>query len=229
MNQETNRPHNEISVEEYEKIKIERDFYKKILDKIPAVVHVNNLNTQLVDWVNDTAERFSGYKREFMVQNPDFLQNVIVEEDLEWFQESIAEYKQLEGIYSNIYSMKLKDGSIATYHGLGVVFETDENNKPIRNLAIDVDITTEIRNYKQLKSHLDELTRKLRKTELDQLTKAEIKVIVLLCKGNTLKQVATELDRSVHTIDNHKRNIFNKINVHKISELVVWAKDVGLV
>lgn len=229
MDHNINEKSLEINHNEFKKIKEERDFYKKILDKIPAVIHVNNLQTELVEWVNEISEQLSGYKKEYMLQNPDFLKNVIVEQDLGWIQDSISEYKELKGIYSNIYSMKHKDSSIHTYHGLGVVFESDENNKPIRNLAIDIDITNEIRNYKQLKSHLDELTRKLRKTELDQLTKAEIKVIVLLCKGKTLKQIATELERSIHTIDNHKRNIFRKLDIHKLRELALWAKDVGLI
>ena len=125
--------------------------------------------------------------------------------------------------------MKNADGTVKNYHGLGVVFETDENNKPIRNLAIDIDITNEIRNYKQLKSHLNELTRKLRKTELNQITKTEQIVIKQLCKGQTIKHIASSLDRSVHTIDNHKRNVFKKLNIHKTGELILWAKDVGII
>jgi len=219
----------EIDIKEYEKIKAERDFYKNILDKIPAVIHVNNLQTELVEWVNDAAEKFSGYTKEQMINNPEFLNNVVVEQDLDWIQESIKDYKQLKGVYSNIYSMKHYDSSIHTYHGLGVVFETDENNRPVKNLAIDLDITHEVRNYKQLKKHLEELTRKLRKSELEGITKMELKVIELLCQGKTIKQIACELERSVHTIDNHKRNIYRKLKLHKNQELILWAKEVGLV
>jgi len=218
-----------LSTEEISKIISERDFYKKILDKIPAAIHVNNLNTKLVEWVNESAEKISGYKTEEIINNPDFLPETIVEDDIDWIEQSITDYKNLNDVYSAIYSMRHANGEIVTYHGLGVLFDFDEQGNPTRNLAIDINITHEVRNFKQLKKHLQELTIKLNQSKIDNLTTSEINIIKLLCHGKILKEIANELNRSPHTIDKHIRNIFIKLNIHKTRQLTLWAKEVGLV
>ena len=55
-----------------DQIKQERDFYKRIVENLPAVVHINNFNKQYVEWVNKTSEKFSGYPKPFMEKNPEF-------------------------------------------------------------------------------------------------------------------------------------------------------------
>lgn len=219
----------ELSDKEIDIIITERDFYKKILQSIPAVIHVNNLSTELVEWVNDAGERISGYTREEIVNNPNFLPNVIVEEDLEWIAESIIDYKKDNGVSSYVYSMRNADGTLSNYHGIGVVFERDENGIPLKNLAIDIDVTHEIRNYIQLKRQFESLTKKLNSDKLDKLTKIEVEVIKNICKGKTVDEISKDLKRSYHTIDNHKRNIFKKLLINKTSQLIYFAKEVGLI
>ncbi|HOP05431.1 MAG TPA: PAS domain-containing protein [Tenuifilaceae bacterium] len=219
----------ELSDKEIDIIITERDFYKKILQSIPAVIHVNNLSTELVEWVNDAGERISGYTREEIVNNPNFLPNVIVEEDLEWIAESIIDYKKDNGVSSYVYSMRNADGTLSNYHGIGVVFERDENGIPLKNLAIDIDVTHEIRNYIQLKRQFENLTKKLNSDKLDKLTKIEVEVIKNICKGKTVDEISKDLKRSYHTIDNHKRNIFKKLLINKTSQLIYFAKEVGLI
>lgn len=118
----------ELSDKEIDIIITERDFYKKILQSIPAVIHVNNLSTELVEWVNDAGERISGYTREEIVNNPNFLPNVIVEEDLEWIAESIIDYKKDNGVSSYVYSMRNADGTLSNYHGIAVGFNRVKRN-----------------------------------------------------------------------------------------------------
>jgi len=219
----------ELSDKEIDIIITERDFYKKILQSIPAVIHVNNLSTELVEWVNDAGERISGYTREEIVNNPNFLPNVIVEEDLEWIAESIIDYKKDNGVSSYVYSMRNADGTLSNYHGIGVVFERDENGIPLKNLAIDIDVTHEIRNYIQLKRQFENLTKKLNSDKLDKLTKIEVEVIKNICKGKTVDEISKDLKRSYHIIDNHKRNIFKKLLINKTSQLIYFAKEVGLI
>jgi len=215
--------------EEIKQIIAERDFYKKILDIIPAAIHINNLNTQMVEWVNGAVEKISGFKKEEIINNPEFLRENVIEEDINWVEDSINDFKDLEGVYSAIYSMRHANGDINTYHGIGVLFDFDKYGNPTHNLAIDINITHEVRNYKQLKKHLTELTRKLNQFKIDSLTDKEIKIIQLLYQGKILKEIANELNRSPHTIDKHIRNVFKKLNINKTRQLTLWAKEVGLV
>ena len=62
-----------------------------------------------------------------------------------------------------------------------------------------------------------------------ELTKREIEILSLLALGNSAKQISTFLEISYHTITTHRRNIFEKTNCTKISELIKKALDWGLI
>ena len=54
------------------------------------------------------------------------------------------------------------------------------------------------------------------------LTKQETTVAELIAWGATKKDVANRLFISVHTVENHCRNIFDKVGVTKANELSAW-------
>lgn len=218
-----------FSIEEVEKIIAERDFYKRVLNSILALIHINNLQKETVEWINDFVEKESGYKKEEILNNPGFFDGKIFNEEDGWLKESIDDYKVQEGVYSAIFSFINKDLSKATYLSTGVVFDIDDNGNPIRNLCIDYNITNEMCFYRNLKAHLAELTARLNKSILRNFSQLQIEIILLLCEGKTNKDIALQLNRSHHAIDNHKRKIYQKLNINKTSALAAWAKDVGLI
>ena len=61
-----------------------------------------------------------------------------------------------------------------------------------------------------------------------QLTTTEKTVIQQLALSKSTKEIANELNRSYETINNHKRNIFKKLDIHKLSELITFALENGL-
>lgn len=63
---------------------------------------------------------------------------------------------------------------------------------------------------------------------LDTLTRREMDIISLCAAGKSAKQIAEELNISVHTVENHKDKIFSKLGVKSTSELILYAFRVGL-
>ncbi|MCK4935735.1 MAG: response regulator transcription factor [Elusimicrobiales bacterium] len=63
----------------------------------------------------------------------------------------------------------------------------------------------------------------------DSLTATEIKVMALLGKGNSNKEIAAELNCSVKTIKNHLNSIFQKLGVNNRTEAVVRAIEKGII
>lgn len=55
------------------------------------------------------------------------------------------------------------------------------------------------------------------------LSAREIEILEWLVKGYSQKMVASELYLSKHTINNHIKNIYNKLHVHNVSEAVATA------
>jgi DNA-binding NarL/FixJ family response regulator len=57
----------------------------------------------------------------------------------------------------------------------------------------------------------------------DRLTPREREVIQLIAEGRTSKDIARQLGLSVKTADAHRANIMRKLDLHSVSELVLYA------
>jgi len=75
-----------------------------------------------------------------------------------------------------------------------------------------------------------EMVRKGKKIdEFSKLTNREREVLKLISEGYTSKQIAEMLFISVKTVDNHRANIMNKLDIHDTAGLVRYAIRIGLV
>lgn len=63
----------------------------------------------------------------------------------------------------------------------------------------------------------------------DSLTATEIKVMALLGRGQSNKEIAAALNCSVKTVKNHLNSIFQKLGVNNRTEAVVKAIEKGLI
>jgi DNA-binding NarL/FixJ family response regulator len=57
----------------------------------------------------------------------------------------------------------------------------------------------------------------------DPLTRREREVVQLLAEGKSSKDVAVVLGLSVKTAETHRANVMRKLNLHSVSELVLYA------
>lgn len=64
---------------------------------------------------------------------------------------------------------------------------------------------------------------------LDQITPRERQLLQMLAEGKTSKDIATELDISVYTVDAHRSRIMKKLKLRSIGELVRFAIQRGLI
>jgi DNA-binding CsgD family transcriptional regulator len=63
---------------------------------------------------------------------------------------------------------------------------------------------------------------------LKELTDRELDVIKLLVGGNTNKQIADILCISVFTVQTHRKNIYQKLHLKGVNELVSFAYENNL-
>lgn len=83
---------------------------------------------------------------------------------------------------------------------------------------------------------LSSLVRMFRRTQdgsqtdkYDELTSREREVLQLIAEGNSNKEIAEILSRSVETVRTHRAHIMNKLDLHSASELTHFAVDRGIV
>jgi DNA-binding NarL/FixJ family response regulator len=61
------------------------------------------------------------------------------------------------------------------------------------------------------------------------LTDREKEVLQLLAEGRSNKEVATLLDLGVSTVETHRANLMQKLNLHNTAEIVLYAVRKGLI
>jgi two-component system, NarL family, response regulator NreC len=80
---------------------------------------------------------------------------------------------------------------------------------------------------------LEDYVRQVREKEVedsyDLLTPREREILQLLAEGKTNKEAATVLGVSPHTIETHRGNILEKLNLHSVPELILYAVRKGII
>jgi DNA-binding NarL/FixJ family response regulator len=66
------------------------------------------------------------------------------------------------------------------------------------------------------------------RTAFSVLTSREREVLQLLAEGKTTKEIAAQLHLSVKTIETHRQQVMEKLNLHSIAELTKYAIREGL-
>lgn len=61
------------------------------------------------------------------------------------------------------------------------------------------------------------------------LTDREKEVLQLLAEGRSNKEVASELDLSLSTVETHRANLMLKLNLHNTAEIVLYAVRKGII
>ena len=61
------------------------------------------------------------------------------------------------------------------------------------------------------------------------LTPREREILQLLAEGKTNKDIATSLNLSLYTVETHRRNIQEKLNLHSLAELILYAVRKGII
>jgi DNA-binding NarL/FixJ family response regulator len=80
---------------------------------------------------------------------------------------------------------------------------------------------------------LDDYVRRLAKQGIedsyDLLTPREKELLQLLAELKTNKEIATLLNLSVHTVETHRARILQKLNLHGVPELILYAVRKGII
>jgi len=63
----------------------------------------------------------------------------------------------------------------------------------------------------------------------DNLSVKELEVLRAICLGETTKEIAQRTNKSVNTIETHRKNIFSKLDVKNTAQLIMKAFQLGII
>lgn len=212
----------------------EYQFLKRIVSELGVSIYVNEMdkegNIELL-WANDITFNISGYtleEREKLGQEY-FKMNYHPDDFKKILQISDYVMNTKKPGASVVYRIKSDTDDWKWIYSKANIIETDPETGTVKAICIGFDITDKIaENQEELDILLKENAQLRNQLILQRLTKTEKRIISELANGKSTKEIADELTRSYETINNHKRNIFKKLNIHKLSELIAFAVENGL-
>jgi two-component system response regulator NreC len=80
-----------------------------------------------------------------------------------------------------------------------------------------------------VEDYMRQLREKDAEDSYDLLTPREREVLQMLAEGRSNKDVATRLNLSLHTVETHRGNILQKLNLHGTPELILYAVRKGVI
>ncbi len=79
------------------------------------------------------------------------------------------------------------------------------------------------------KDYVQQLRRRGVEDSYELLSLREREVFQLLAEGKNNKEIAAMMNLSLHTIETHRSNIFDKLNLHSLPELILYAVRRGVI
>ena len=80
---------------------------------------------------------------------------------------------------------------------------------------------------------LDDYMRQLRDRDVedtyDLLTGREREILQMVAEGKSNKDIANQLHLSVYTVETHRANLMEKLNLHTVPELILYAVRKGVI
>jgi two-component system response regulator NreC len=80
-----------------------------------------------------------------------------------------------------------------------------------------------------LEDYVRQMGQKGVEDSYDLLTSREREILQLIAEGKANKDVATHLGISLHTIETHRTRILQKLNLHSVPELILYAVRKGII
>ncbi|WP_291727169.1 helix-turn-helix transcriptional regulator [Bernardetia sp.] len=195
---------------------------EEITRHIPCHLHINSLEDfSVIETDPKLIEYFDIDIQELNKQGFVFLQKTVHPQDLVNAVNANLEYIENQDEMTHVsffQRVTYPSHREKLYYTRGKVLD----DKRILNLSVPVhDLELFNQSINDIYENVNFIKENLERFSL--LTKKEIEVCRYLCGGGSLQDVADAMGVSIHTIKNHKINIYRKMNVHSFFRFYNFA------
>lgn len=108
-----------------------------------------------------------------------------------------------------------------------IIYKTTDNDELLQ--AIEATLKNKKYYCSEVLDMLIDSSAKNAASDPFALTPAETEVVKLIAGGFTTKEIAQKKHVSFHTVMSHRKNIFRKLKINNVSELLMFALRVGII
>ena len=217
-----------------------------ILDKAASFFYLFDFVHMRYLYVSDSIKTLmGGYTAQDWIENgPEWVLSLVYHEDVRRLKDlhkalfdfyyALPVNERREYKYMWEFRIVRKDGQVVWLMQQGSFIEIDAEGKPM----VTFDTLSDTSHFKKDNSMTLTMFKDVDSPRLklyfpisgnEPCTKREIEIIKLLSQGLSSKEIADRLFISPHTVDTHRRNMLKKAGVRDSSNLILYARDNGLI
>jgi DNA-binding NarL/FixJ family response regulator len=146
---------------------------------------------------------------------------------------SLSELKEIRSSFPDLKLLVLTNGvNKAELHELNSIGITNIILKTADREELSEALDSTLKGKKYYSNELLDLLfetneKKTTSEESGQLTNSELEIVRLIAEGLTTKEIAARKFISFHTVITHRKNIFRKLGVSSVSELLMYSIKSG--
>ncbi len=80
-----------------------------------------------------------------------------------------------------------------------------------------------------LEDYIRQLQQRQEEDSYELLSSREREILQLVAEGKSNKDVAALLNVSLYTVETHRTHILQKLNLHRVPELILYAVRKGII
>lgn len=208
---------------------------EEIGDYIPGIVMIQNLNTMSCIYMNKYGcDTLNHTKEELERLGPAYFKKFFHEEEITFLSLELFKFaveQDDDKIYSFFQRMRYNEESEYKWY-----FTTCRRcNQPPKGVSPNLlHIAVEVSNLSLASRQVSAICNdssyiSKHYHDFNLLSKREKEIICLISQGISSYEIGERLFISIHTVNNHRKNIMHKLNVVSISQLVRFAVAFGLI
>ena len=210
--------------------KTELEFYRKLLSKMNASIYILDFESYALEWVTDNSmlQRILGLSlEEVMLHRKYIVARVLSSPD---FQESVELAQSSFDAPNNpgwtgVFRIKNDHGLPKWIIYSMSSLDKDKNEKTSKAIVVAFDSGNLLSTPKTLDAFLKQLKSERHIRIKESLTKKQCEVLLEVSRNKTEKQISEKLGISVHTVKDHKKLLYKKLNCNSTKELFAIAQN----
>ena len=218
-------------------LKKELEYYKKILDTIPAVIYINELKQSgdissfKNEWMNQRGYDFLGATREEIeLIGFDYFIKMVDPVDLQLLSvgSKVLCTVTPESDTATVLRIKSKiQGEYRWFFCSKTVMEIFDNGTMRKTLTVASEIKEIVDPDHQISLALKEFLRQNNRLKELNITLREFEVLRLIARGKTNDEIAKAFNISLHTAKKHRTHLIQKTRTKNSSGLAALAVESG--
>jgi DNA-binding CsgD family transcriptional regulator len=204
-------------------------FYEKIFSSLNAIVFVFDVINLRMIWTNDGFSKILGYPSSQEEIPESVLIDVYHPDDKDFLREMRSFFNEnKDGTFTAIFQFRDINQNYVWLCTACTVFRRSADDSVFEITGVTINLNNEITFDKNLKAVAREKSKENNLEIINKLSKREKELVKYFANGYTTKEIAQTFDLSLHTINNHRKNILKKLGYKNIASFVNFAIENGL-